>query len=104
MITVLFDCRCGEVLNGFYFSWVWLHAVFSEYNAIYAELRHLYATFYAIEDEDIPNSCLHELGEVVIILLGCFPKDTDVIIYGSNAGQPVCNLIHPHLEHVLAHL
>ena len=48
--------------------------------------------------------CLHQLEEVSVMLLRRMTINTYIIMYGDNAGEMVCCLVHSHLIGVLEHL
>ena len=54
-----------------------------------------------VQDDSILAHCLHELHQVLVMLLGHLTKDTYIIMYCEDAGEAVCHLVHAHLEDVL---
>ena len=47
---------------------------------------------------------MHELQEVPVMLLRSVAVDAYLIMYGNNAREMVCCLVHVHLKDVLRHL
>ena len=75
-----------EVLIGLYISWIRPNANFCEYSTTEAHFWLFYATVFAVEDQTIFASCLHELDGVVIMFFGCLTGNTDGIMCGSVTG------------------
>ena len=56
-----------------------------KYSTTNTDLRLFNAAFSTLKDETILTGCLHKLDKVVIVLFKCFPKETVVLIHGSDS-------------------
>ena len=81
-----------------------LHTLGSEHCTIKADLWLPYPALAAVEYKAVLCYSLHELDEVLVMVLGGMAVDTDVIMDGYDAWKLVSDLVHAHLEDVLAHL
>ena len=80
------------------------HTFGSEDCTIEADPRLPDPTLGTVEDDFVLTHHLHELHQVLVMLLRDLPIDAYIIMDHDDAGETVCHLVHAHLEHVLKHL
>ena len=80
------------------------HALCSEHSTIEGNLRLPDLTLQVVEDNAMFLGFLHQLEEVLVMLLRGITIDAYIIMYDEYAREIVCCLVHSHLKDVLGHL
>ena len=86
------------------FGGIQLHALYSEYSTVEGNLRLRDLTLQDVKVYAMLLGCLHQLKEVLVMVLRGTAVDAYIIMYWDNARDMVCFLVHSHLKDVLGHL
>ena len=81
-----------------------LHAFSSEDCTIEGNLGLPDPALRAAENDAVLADHLHKLKQVSVMLLWDIAVYAHIIMYGNNAGEIVCYLVHVHLKDLLGHL
>ena len=84
--------------------WGRLHSFGSEHCTVKADLWLPYPTLAAIKYDAVLCYCLHEVDEVLAMLLSDMAIATDVTMDGFACWEIVSDLVLVHLEDVSAHI
>ena len=93
----------GEVLEVLDLGWIRFHTFSGEDYNVEAYLRLPASALGTVEDDSIPDCCLHELYQVSVMLLRHSPIETYIIMDCDAARELVCHLLHVHLKDILQH-
>ena len=91
-------------MEGLDFGGVWSHALCSKHSTVEGNLRLPDPTHEAPEHNAMLFDCIHQLEEVLVMLLRGMTIDAYIVMYGNNARETVCCLVHSHLKDILGHL
>ena len=82
----------------------WPHALCGEYCTVEGNLGLPDLTLGAVEDYAMLLGCLHQLEEVLVMLLWGMAIEAYIIMYHDYARETVFFLVIAHLKDVLGHL
>ena len=81
-----------------------MYAVFVEVETEESKAVGLYRAFSFVEDEAVLGCGLHQMTEVLVMLLLVLPEDAYVVGDSDSSGAVLEYAVHTFLEHVLAEI
>ena len=78
---------------------IWPHAFCSKCSTLKGDLCLSDLALWAVEDNAMPGYCLHELQEVLVMLLRSMAINVYIIMNGNNDRE----MVHEHLKDILGH-
>ena len=83
------------------FGGIGSHTFSGEDYAIEADLGLPDSALGTVEDDLVLAYCLHELYQILVMLLRYLAIDAYIIVDHNDAGEAFCHLVHAHLKNIL---